>query len=81
MIFNTFIFIIEQVLIVLIILKVFLSYFVDPYHPIRRTVDQIVEPMLKPIRQVVPLVGRFDFSPIILLIIIEVIATIIRYLV
>ena len=81
MVFEAFIIIIKQALILLIVLKVLLSYFVDPYHPIRQVVDRIVEPMLRPIRQIVPHVGRFDFSPIMLLILIQVIATIIRYLI
>jgi YggT family protein len=45
----------------------------DPYHPIRRGVDNIVEPMLAPIRRVVPAVGMFDFSPLILILLIQLI--------
>ena len=55
---------IQQILILLIIISVILSYFMDPYHPIRRTLDRIVEPMLAPIRRVVPLVGMIDLSPL-----------------
>lgn len=49
--------------VLLVILKIILSYFMDPYHPVRRTLDNLVEPLLAPIRRVVPLVGMFDFSP------------------
>jgi len=45
----------------------------DPFQPFRQSIDRIVEPMLNPIRQLIPSVGRFDFSPLILLILIEVI--------
>ena len=64
---------IQQILILLIINSVILSYFMDPYHPIRRTLDRIVEPMLAPIRRVVPLVGMIDLSPLILILLIQLI--------
>ncbi len=60
----------------LIIVYVLLSYILSPYHPVRRVVDQIVEPMLNPIRRIVPTVGMFDFSPIVLIILVQVIETI-----
>ncbi len=58
----------------LVIISVILSYFMDPYHPLRRAIDSVVEPMLAPIRRVVPLVGMLDFSPLILIILIQVIS-------
>ena len=78
MVFESIITILEQTLLVLILLNVVLSYFMDPFHPFRQSVDRLIEPLLRPIRQVVPSFGRFDFSPIILMIIVEVIATILR---
>lgn len=57
---------------ILIIGKVLLSYFMSPYHPIRLTIDQVVEPFLSPIRNRMPMIGMFDFSPIVLLIIIQI---------
>jgi YggT family protein len=65
---------ISQILVVLVIVSAILSYFMDPYHPVRRGVDNIVEPMLAPIRRVVPLVGAFDFSPLVLIILIQLAA-------
>lgn len=64
---------IQQILVLLIIVSVILSYFMDPYHPIRRGLDRIVEPMLMPIRRVVPLIGMFDLSPLVLIILIQII--------
>lgn len=61
----------EWILILLIFVSVILSYFMEPYHPVRRGVDRIVEPMLMPIRRIVPLVGMLDFSPLILIILIQ----------
>jgi len=65
---------ISQLLVLLVVVSVILSYFMDPYHPIRQGVDRIVEPLLSPIRRIVPLVGMLDFSPFILIILIQVIS-------
>lgn len=74
--------ILSQFIILLVIVKVILSYFMDPYHPLRRTLDGIVEPMLEPIRRVVPLIGMFDFSPLILIILVQILSSVlIRFLI
>lgn len=56
----------------LVIAKVLLSYFMSPYHPIRQTIDQLIEPLLAPIRNRMPTIGMLDFSPIVLLISIQI---------
>lgn len=56
----------------LMILYVVLSYFMSPYHPIRQTVDRIVEPILMPIRRFLPPTGGLDFSPMVLIILVQV---------
>ena len=63
-----------QLLVLLVIVSVILSYFMDPYHPIRRSIDSVVEPMLAPIRRVVPLIGVLDLSPLILIILLQVVS-------
>ena len=73
--------IIRQTIFLVILLKVILSYFMDPYHPFRQSVDRLIDPLLKPIRQIIPTVGRFDFSPIILIILVEIIAMVIKSLI
>ena len=74
--------IISQFIIIVVIAKVILSYFMDPYHPLRRTLDNLVEPMLEPIRRVVPLIGMLDFSPLILIILVQILASVlIRFLI
>lgn len=62
----------SQAFIWIVILSAILSFFMSPYHVVRRTIDQIVEPLLSQIRRVVPLVGMFDFSPLILIILVQV---------
>lgn len=70
--------VLRQVIYLMVMLKVILSYFMDPFHPFRQSVDRLIDPLLNPIRKVIPTVGRFDFSPIILIILIEVIAMVIK---
>ncbi len=60
-----------NLLIILIFIWVIVSWILPPYHPIREALDRIVEPMLAPIRRVIPLVGMIDLSPMILMILIE----------
>lgn len=72
----TLIQIITSVLSLLVLIDILLHWFMDPYHPIRRTLDSIVEPMLIPIRRILPTVGMFDFSPVVLLILIELVSKI-----
>jgi YggT family protein len=66
-----------QLLVFLVIISVILSYFMDPYHPIRRSIDGVVEPMLAPIRRVVPLLGMIDLSPLILILLIQLLRSVI----
>jgi len=68
--------ILAQFVVLLVIVKIILSYFMDPYHPVRRTIDNLVEPMLAPIRRIVPLVGMFDFSPLILIILVQILSSV-----
>jgi YggT family protein len=75
-ILELFISALAQLLVLLVIVSVILSYFMDPYHPVRRSIDSVVEPMLAPIRRVVPLIGMLDLSPLILIILIQVISNI-----
>lgn len=65
---------ISEALIILIIISVILSYVMDPYHPVRRWVDSVVQPLLTPIRRVVPPVAGLDFSPLVLIILIQLLA-------
>lgn len=71
-----FVNILAQVLILLVIAYVILSYILSPYHPVRSFVDRIVEPLLAPIRRVVPLIGIFDLSPIVFILLVQVAASV-----
>lgn len=61
-----------NLIILVVIVDSILSYFLSPYHPVRNALDRVLQPLLVPIRRVVPLVGMFDLSPLILIIIVEI---------
>ena len=69
-----------NILIILIFIWVILSWILSPYHPLREALDRIVEPMLAPIRRVIPSVGMIDLSPMILMILIELVSRILQNL-
>jgi len=58
----------------IVIASILLSYFMDPYHPVRQGVDNLVRPLLDPLRRVVPPAGMLDFSPLVLIILIQIVA-------
>jgi YggT family protein len=64
--------IITQCFVLLVFVWALLSWVVPPENPVRRFLDRIVEPILGPIRRVVPLVRGVDLSPIVLIIIVMV---------
>jgi len=64
----------------LLIAYVVLSYFMDPFHPVRATINRIVEPVLIPIRRILPQTGMVDFSPLVAIILIQVIEFILTQL-
>lgn len=61
----------------LVIAQVILSYFMSPFHPVRIFIDRMVNPLLNPIRRVVPSFGGLDFSPLVLLILLQLLQTVV----
>ena len=58
----------------LILARVIISFTrMDPYHPIRRTVYELTEPILAPIRRILPPSSGLDFSPLIALLLLELV--------
>lgn len=62
-----------SLLMVIVVVDILLSYFVSPYNKIRVILDSIVNPLLSPIRKVVPSIGGLDFSAVILIMLIQVV--------
>lgn len=73
---STIVWAIIQVISFVVFVDVILSYFMSPYQPIRRTLDRIVDPLLAPIRKIVPPVMNFDLSPVILIVLLEILQTV-----
>lgn len=70
-IYNLVHFVIRAYMLVIII-EVVLSYFMSPFHPIRQFLYRLVEPALTPIRRILPGMGGLDFSPLVLLILLQI---------
>lgn len=62
-----------ELLSILVIINVILSYFMDPFHPVKASLDRVVEPFLSPIRRLIPPINMMDLSPIVLIILIQVV--------
>jgi YggT family protein len=67
---------VANLLIFLVIADSLVSFILSPYHPVRETLDRIVNPLLSPIRRIIPLMGTLDLSPLILIILVEILAKI-----
>ena len=69
------------VLTILVFVWVVVSWVAPPYHPLREALDRVVEPLLAPIRRLLPMTGPVDFSPLVLIILIELAARILSSLI
>lgn len=56
-----------------VLADIIVSFVVSPLHPVRRVLDNIVNPMLAPIRRFLPPIGMLDFSPVVLIILVQLI--------
>lgn len=63
---------IANVLTLLIIADALSSFFVSPLHPVRQTLGRVLTPLYAPLRRVIRPIGMMDFTPIVLLLIIQV---------
>lgn len=50
----------------------------DPSNPIMQALDAITEPILQPLRQIVPRIGMIDITPIVAIILLSIIANLLR---
>jgi len=70
-----------NILTLIVFVDIIMSYFLSPFHPIRRALDSIVAPMLDPIRRIMPQTGMLDFSPMVLVILIQLLEYILIWLI
>lgn len=70
----TFINLLFEVLSLAILARVFLSWFqVDPYNQLVQLLYQVTEPILAPFRRIVPPLGMIDISPIVALMVLQLV--------
>lgn len=68
-----------EVYMLVIVARVLMSWFqVDPYSPLAQTIFKLTEPILAPVRNLIPPAAGFDFSPIVVIILLQVLASIMR---
>jgi YggT family protein len=65
---------IAQIFVWIVIASALLSFFLPPGHSVREALDRIVDPFLNPIRRMMPATGALDFSPLVLILLIQLIA-------
>lgn len=58
----------------LVLLHAVLSW-VNPHAPVAPTIEQLTRPFLAPLRRVIPLIGGVDLSPLVLIVIAQVLLT------
>jgi YggT family protein len=63
-----------RILTLLVLAQTIMSYFVSPYHPVRQALDRLLDPLYAPIRRILPQTGMIDFSPLVLIILVQVVA-------
>jgi YggT family protein len=56
-----------------ILIRVLISWIpnLDPYNPIVRILRQITDPVLEPARRIIPPLGGIDISPIVVIIVLQ----------
>lgn len=64
---------ISQIFVWIVIASAVLSFFLPPGHPVREALDRIVDPFLNPIRRMMPVTGTLDFSPLVLILVVQLI--------
>jgi YggT family protein len=66
-------------LVMVIIASSLLSWFnPDPRNPVVRVLNAIVDPLLRPIRAILPPMGGFDFSPLVAFLILRLLQSLLQ---
>ncbi len=64
---------IANILTLVIIVDTLLSWVLSPFHPVREALGRILQPIYTPIRKIIPPIGMMDFTPLILLLVVQVV--------
>jgi len=71
----SFIRILCEVLTIAIFVRVILSWFLTRPNTLSIILDKITEPILAPLRRIIPRAGMFDFTPLVAIILLQLIAS------
>jgi len=67
---------------IVLILHALMSFMpIEPWHPVRRFLDQIAEPILRPFRGLIPPMGMFDFSIMVAIIVIQILGELVKVMI
>lgn len=76
-IFLNFVSLLCQVLVMAIFARAVISWFpISRDHPLVAILHQVTEPVLEPLRRVIPTVGMIDLTPLVAMILLQAIASI-----
>ena len=79
--FN-FVALLTQILTLAIFVRAILSWFpISRDNPFVEVIVQITDPILGPIRRVIPLMGSIDFSPLVAIILLQMISSVVEGLI
>ncbi len=79
-VFLNFIRLLCEVLTFAIFIRVILSWFVTRPNTLTIILDKITEPVLAPLRRIIPRAGMFDFTPLVAIILLQLIANLLPLL-
>jgi len=69
---------IGRVYMFVLLARVLISFVqINPYHPAVQFLYQITEPVLQPIRQILPPAGGLDFSPFVAMLLVQLLTSVI----
>ena len=67
---------------IVLILNALISFTpLEPWHPVRRVLSQLAEPIVRPFRNLLPPTAGIDFTPMIALIVVQIVGQILIALV
>jgi len=67
---------------IVLILHALMSFMpIEPWHPVRRFLDQIAEPIIRPFRGLIPPMGMFDFSIMVAIIVIQILGELVKVMI
>ena len=68
-----------EVLTLVIVVRVILSWFSPRPNTVSIILDKITEPILAPLRRIIPRAGMFDFTPLVAIILLQLIYYLLTY--